>query len=136
MAFGTGDTADAKLVWGPKAIGFENHREIGMHTRGNFDQRIFMNPVDDDEDDNCRDGSPAVLFEFSRFTTSYLAQIYVPSAILVYTSIGSIFIPSNLVPGRMTLCITTSLTVRTQSLFMVQKTCSSTALNPLSRSCP
>jgi hypothetical protein len=40
-----------------------------------------------------------------------IVQTYLPSVLLVFASIASLWVPSELVPGRMTLCITTTLTL-------------------------
>ncbi len=51
------------------------------------------------------------MFEFRRFRRSHIVQTYLPSTLLVLASLASLYVPSDLVPGRMTLCITTTLTV-------------------------
>ena len=50
-------------------------------------------------------------FLFQRSRTNFVVQTLVPSVLLVFASFGSLHIPHDQVPGRMTLAITTSLTV-------------------------
>ena len=50
-------------------------------------------------------------FIFVRSRTSFLAQTMLPTILLVTAGFGSLFVPPDLVPGRMTLAITTCLTL-------------------------
>ncbi len=52
------------------------------------------------------------LFMFRRYATSHLIQTFVPSSMLVLVSLASLWVPSDLVPGRMALAVTTMLTLQ------------------------
>ena len=41
----------------------------------------------------------------------HLTQTYVPSILFVFTAWISFFVPSDVVPGRMVICVTTLLTL-------------------------
>ena len=51
------------------------------------------------------------VYLFRRPLTNHLLQTFVPSFMLSIASASSVFIPSNIVPGRMSLCITSFLSL-------------------------
>ena len=48
---------------------------------------------------------------FRRRLTNHLLQTFIPSMMLSIASASSVFIPSDVVPGRMSLCITSFLSL-------------------------
>ena len=50
-------------------------------------------------------------FNFARIATNHLMHTFFPSTMLCMGSIMSVFVPSDLVPGRMGLCITSFLSM-------------------------
>ena len=52
-------------------------------------------------------------FEFKRTQTAFYVQSFIPSGLLVFASFLSLWIPSSHIPGRMTLTITTTLSLMT-----------------------
>ncbi len=52
-----------------------------------------------------------LLFSFSRVYTVHISHTFFPSFIISLTSILSLFVPDHLVPGRMSLCVTSLLTM-------------------------
>ncbi len=50
-------------------------------------------------------------FTFSRYWTYELMQTFLPSLMITITSVISVFIPAQHVPGRMGLCITAFLSL-------------------------
>ncbi len=66
-----------------------------------------MPTVTSDEDDPLE-----ILFAFHRYVTSHVIQTFLPSSLLVSASLGSLWVPSGLVPGRMALAVTTTLTLQ------------------------
>ena len=53
----------------------------------------------------------SVEFFFSRAFTIHLMQTFFPSIMIALSSVASVFVPSDLVPGRMGLCITAFLSM-------------------------
>ena len=52
-----------------------------------------------------------ILFTFQRCRISHYIQTFLPSYLLVFISLMSLFVSSELVPGRMALAVTTMLTL-------------------------
>ena len=52
-------------------------------------------------------------FEFKRTQTAFYVQSFIPSGLLVFASFLSLWIPCSHIPGRMTLTITTTLSLMT-----------------------
>lgn len=48
---------------------------------------------------------------FNRIYTNHILHTYIPSVMLCLGSCLSVFVPSDLVPGRMGLCVTTFLSI-------------------------
>ena len=68
------------------------------------------NFVDYDADWNYSDGL-IIEIKFVRLFTVYMWQVFMPSLLLCIVSTLSVFIPSHLVPGRMSLSVTSFLTL-------------------------
>ncbi len=56
-------------------------------------------------------GGVGVELQFSRVFTIHLMQTFFPSIMIALSSVVSVFVPSDLVPGRMGLCITAFLSM-------------------------
>ena len=68
------------------------------------------NCYDYDEDWDYSDGL-IIEIKFVRLFTVYMWQVFMPSLLLCIVSTLSTFIPSHLVPGRMSLSVTSFLTL-------------------------
>lgn len=75
-------------------------------TTGNWKIDVF---VEEDQAPTTKN-YVKLMFEFRRYTTSFIVQTMIPSILMVLASFGSLCVPSNQIPGRMTLAITTCLT--------------------------
>ncbi len=75
--------------------------EIEMGTKFN---------ITNDYEDSVNDGIQAV-FKFRRIYTIHLMHTFFPSVMIALSSVLSVFVPSDLVPGRMGLCITAFLSM-------------------------
>ena len=53
------------------------------------------------------------IYEFKRPLGNHFLQTFIPSMMLIWASAASVFIPSNIVPGRMGLCVATFLSLVT-----------------------
>ena len=82
--------------------------EADIDTEYEYDQD--GNFVDYDEDWNYSNGL-TVEIKFVRLFTVYIWQVFMPSLLLCIVSTLSTFIPSHLVPGRMSLSVTSFLTL-------------------------
>ena len=51
------------------------------------------------------------MFLFNRVQVGYYVQTLIPSMLLVTASFGSLWVPSDQIPGRMSLAVTTTLTL-------------------------
>jgi hypothetical protein len=49
--------------------------------------------------------------QFERVVGTFVFQVYMPSMLLCLVATASVFIPSDIVPGRMALCVTTFLSL-------------------------
>ncbi len=80
---------------------------------GNWERKIFqVMPGGKEEAADSSDDTLEILFAFHRYLTSHVIQTFLPSTLLVSASLGSLFVPSGLVPGRMALAVTTTLTLQ------------------------
>ncbi len=52
-----------------------------------------------------------IIFLYKRVQVGYYMQTIIPSILLVTASFASLFVPSDQVPGRMCLAVTTTLTL-------------------------
>ncbi len=52
-----------------------------------------------------------ILFLYRRVQVGYYVQTIIPSFLLVAASFGSLWVPSDQIPGRMSLAVTTTLTL-------------------------
>ena len=75
------------------------HEEVEYDENGN-------NIYNDDVDHS--DGF-SIEFQFARLVTIYMWQVFLPSLLLCIASTLSAFIPSHIVPGRMSLSVTSFL---------------------------
>ena len=82
--------------------------EADIDTEYEYDQD--GNFVDYDADWNYSNGL-TVEIKFVRLFTVYMWQVFMPSMLLCIVSTLSTFIPSHLVPGRMSLSVTSFLTL-------------------------
>ena len=82
--------------------------EADIDTEYEYDQD--GNIVDYDVDWNYSNGL-IIEVKFVRLFTVYMWQIFLPSLLLCIVSTLSTFIPSHLVPGRMSLSVTSFLTL-------------------------
>ena len=69
-----------------------------------FESDHEINQEDWDYSDGIR-----IEIKFTRLVTVYIWQIFMPSLLLCIASTLSVFIPSQLVPGRMSLSVTSFL---------------------------
>ena len=108
------------MKWGerPRLL----QKKYGNHavTGDNWSKSVFVEESLSEFDCRIKHGSNCVNvgleylkvdFIFQRSRTNFVVQTLVPSVLLVFASFGSLHIPHDQVPGRMTLAITTSLTV-------------------------
>ena len=78
---------------------------------GNWHQNIYqMRPKKPGTEENPQK-LLEIVFEFQRYRTSHILQTFFPSLLLVGASMMSLWVPSGLVPGRMALAVTTTLTL-------------------------
>ena len=82
--------------------------EADIDTEYEYDQDGKL--VDYDVDWNYSNGL-IIEVKFVRLFTVYMWQIFLPSLLLCIVSTLSTFIPSHLVPGRMSLSVTSFLTL-------------------------
>ena len=82
--------------------------EADIDTEYEYDQDGNFDSYDED-----RDYSDGLIIEikFVRLFTVYMWQVFMPSLLLCIVSTLSTFIPSHLVPGRMSLSVTSFLTL-------------------------
>lgn len=64
-----------------------------------------------DENDNATYPGLGVKIDLKRHLGYHLTQTYIPSIIFVIVAWLSFIVPSDIVPGRMVLCVTTLLTL-------------------------
>lgn len=65
----------------------------------------------DDDGKELKYSTFQMTFRFTRIYSNHLLHTYIPSFMLCTLSACSVFIPSDLIPGRMSLCITTFLSI-------------------------
>ena len=80
--------------------------EADIDTEYDQDENFY----DYDEDWDYSDGL-IIEIKFVRLFTVYMWQVFMPSLLLCIVSTLSTFIPSHLVPGRMSLSVTSFLTL-------------------------
>ena len=82
--------------------------EADIDTEYEYDQDGNFDSYDEDWD--YSDGL-IIEIKFVRLFTVYMWQVFMPSLLLCIVSTLSTFIPSHLVPGRMSLSVTSFLTL-------------------------
>jgi hypothetical protein len=89
----------------------ENVTEIENITDNEKSDGFYCGEKDSDrllDDWNYSDGLKFEI-KFKRLVAVYIWQIYMPSLLLCIASTSSVFIPSQIVPGRMSLTVTSFL---------------------------
>lgn len=71
----------------------------------------FKAEADNDADEELEFSGLQFEFHFNRILLLYFWQIYIPSILLCVAANGALFIPSDLIPGRMTLSVTSFLSL-------------------------
>ncbi|TRY70557.1 hypothetical protein TCAL_02346 [Tigriopus californicus] len=94
------------MVWQHPPNRLERLATVKDKRMGNWNTEIYVEENWDKEIKNY----VKIMFEFKRYTTSFIVQTMIPSILMVLASFGSLWVPSNQIPGRMTLAITTCLT--------------------------
>ncbi len=99
-----------KIITRDPPIQIDSH-DGGVQQSGNWERHVDYEVRVSDCLDDCADNFLAINFFFIRARLGYFVQTLIPSLLMVIASVGSLWVPRDQVPGRMTLAITTTLTL-------------------------
>ena len=108
-----------RLLWNVKPSMMLNKFRSNSDTSGNWEMSAYY----EERKTTCQrcENFVSVLFRFKRSHIGYIVQIFLPTTFIVVASFGSLFVPMDQIPGRMTLAITTTLTLIAMTNNVVDK---------------